>query len=447
MPDIERVIFTKEMKKEYTILVPTMLPVHFKLMLNILREYGYRVELLTDSGKPVIDAGLRNVHNDTCYPALLVIGQMIHALESGRYDVNKVALFITQTGGGCRASNYIHLLRKALKKSGFGQVPVISLSIGGLEKNPGFRMGPLMLQRIFYGLIYGDLLMLLANQCRPYEIEAGATDALVDRWAQRLTGEMKGRGAVKYARVKESFREIIRDFAALPRYDTPKIRVGIVGEIYVKFSPLGNNNLEEFLLSEGAEVVVPGLLDFCLYCLFNMRHDATLYGGRVSISGAMYERFYRFLLKKQFDVIRAVESEGTFRPGANFEHTVSLVKGYVGHGVKMGEGWLLTAEMLELIEQGTSNIVCTQPFGCLPNHIVGKGMMRQIKSRNPAANIVSVDYDPGATKINQDNRIKLMLANAASGALTPEEDNLAEAAQPWLRSDEKYDFLDAFTVL
>ena len=252
-----RVLFTKEMKRDYTILVPTMLPIHFKLMINILREYGYKAELLENSGQNVVDSGLRNVHNDTCYPALLVIGQMIDALESGKYDLHKVALLITQTGGGCRASNYIHLLRKALMKSGYGYIPVVSLSANGMEKNPGFKLTPMMLDRVFYALNYGDLLMLLANQCRPYELEPGATDALVDKWANRLTGEMKGRGLLSYKRVRRNYDAIIRDFAALPREKTEKIRVGVVGEIYVKFSPLGNNNLEEFLLSEAAEVVVP----------------------------------------------------------------------------------------------------------------------------------------------------------------------------------------------
>ena len=238
--------------------------------------------------------------------------------------------------------------------------------------------------------------------------------SLVDKWANRLTGEMKGRGLLSYKRVRRNYDAIIRDFAALPREKTEKIRVGVVGEIYVKFSPLGNNNLEEFLLSEGAEVVVPGLLDFCLYCVYNQLNDHKLYGLMSAAKTFVLRMVYNMLVKKQRDVIDAVNAEGTFRPGGYFPHTVELVRGYISHGVKMGEGWLLTAEMLELIEQGAGNIVCTQPFGCLPNHIVGKGMMRVIKERNPQSNIVAVDYDPGATKINQENRIKLMLANAAS---------------------------------
>ncbi|MBC8586279.1 2-hydroxyacyl-CoA dehydratase [Oscillospiraceae bacterium NSJ-64] len=426
MASEDRVLFTKQMKKDYTILVPTMLPIHFKLMIHIFREYGYKVELLENAGKNVVDSGLRNVHNDTCYPALLVIGQMIDALESGKYDINKVALLITQTGGGCRASNYINLLRKALKKSGYGHIPVVSLSLG-MEKNPGFKITPQMMNRIFYALFYADLLMLLANQCRPYEVHKGETDQLVDRWAERLTQEMKGRGILSYKKVKENYRRILSDFADIARAKQEKVKVGVVGEIYVKFSPLGNNNLEEFLLSEGAEVVVPGLLDFCLYCIYNILMDYKLYGmGRFKV--AAFRRVYRMLVRKQGDVIRIIKEQGTFRAPGYFPHTVSLVKGYLSHGVKMGEGWLLTAEMLELIEQGVPNIVCTQPFGCLPNHIVGKGMMRLIKQKNPDSNIVAVDYDPGATKINQENRIKLMLANAAA---------IAQAKQPQEQSSEK----------
>ena len=430
MAEMERVLFTKEMKKEYTILVPTMLPIHFQLMLDIMRSYGYKAELLENSGRNVVDSGLRSVHNDTCYPALLVIGQMIDALESGRYDVHKVALMITQTGGGCRASNYIHLLRKALQKSGYGFIPVISLSAGGLERNPGFKLGPMMLDRIFYAILYGDLLMLLSNQTRPYELEAGRTDRLVENWAARLSQQMRGRGLLSYRKVKENYQAMIADFAAIPRTQEEKVRVGVVGEIYVKFSPLGNNNLEDFLRSEGAEVVVPGLMDFLLYCIYNQLNDQKLYGGASKLRDRVMKFVYQFLVKKQLDIIRLIQQEGSFRPGGYFPHTATLVDGYLDHGVKMGEGWLLTAEMLELIEQGTCNIVCTQPFGCLPNHIVGKGMMRIIKERNPKANIVAVDYDPGATRINQENRIKLMLANAHAIAQAEQEEDGGELPMP-----------------
>ncbi len=425
MIEESRVIFTEEMRKEYTILVPTMLPTHFKMLVGIFRSYGLNAVLLENSGQPVIDCGLRYVHNDTCYPALLVIGQMIDAIETGGYDPHKVALMITQTGGGCRASNYIFLLRKALNKAGYGYVPVISLNFSNLEKNPGFKLTLSMLDRMVYAVLYGDLLMLLQNQCRPYEALPGSTAKLTDEWTARLLEQMKERGMVQYRRVKENYRAILRDFAALPRRNETKLRVGIVGEIFVKFSPLGNNNLEQFLLSEGCEPVVPGLLDFCLYCVYNSIADHELYGTG-ALKAKVVEAAYRFLLKKQQDIIDFIEEQGVFRPMTPFEITRSLTKGYVGIGAKMGEGWLLTAEMLELAHENVKNIVCTQPFGCLPNHIVGKGMMKQIKEKNPGVNIVAVDYDAGATRINQENRIKLMLANArqneqaAESAAVPE---------------------------
>lgn len=415
MREENRVIFTEEMRKTYTVLVPTMLPTHFKILTGIFRSYGIRAVLLENAGQQVIDCGLRYVHNDTCYPALLVIGQMIDAIRHGGYDIHKVALLITQTGGGCRASNYIFLLRKALQKAGYGFVPVISLNFNNMEKNPGFHISPSMLTRMLYAVLYGDLLMTLQNQCRPYEQEVGAVDGLVERWTARLLEEMKGRGPIRYPSVLANYRAMLTDFAALPRQGEEKLRVGIVGEIFVKFSPLGNNNLERFLLSENCESVVPGLLDFCLYCVYNTIADHTLYGTGV-VKAKAFAALYRFLLKKQADMIRLMREEGTFRPLTPFETTRHLAEGYVGVGAKMGEGWLLTAEMLELAHSGVKNIVCTQPFGCLPNHIVGKGMMKQIKERNPGVNIVAVDYDAGATKINQENRIKLMLANARQAA-------------------------------
>lgn len=411
MVNSERVIFTKKMKKDYTILVPTMLPTHFNLIVNVLNGYGFNCELLNNTSKNVVDNGLKYVHNDTCYPALLVIGQMIDALKSGKYDKYKVAFLITQTGGGCRASNYIYLLRKALKKSGYDYVPVVSLSFKGLESNPGFKLSLSMVDRMLYSVLYGDLLMQLGNQVRPYELEVGSTDKLEKYWTNKLTQQMKGRGFLSYRKVLKSYNEIIKDYADVPILHSDKIKVGIVGEIYIKFSPLGNSNLEKFLLSENAETVMPGLLDFCLYCVYNGIVDRKLYktpfikyyGNKIA---------YKYLTKKQGDIINAINEHGRFRAPTRFDHTRSLVKDYIGFGTKMGEGWLLPAEMLELIDQGVNNIICTQPFGCLPNHIVGKGMMKTIKDRNPQANIVAVDYDPSTTKINQENRIKLMVANA-----------------------------------
>ncbi len=420
MPD--RVIFTEEMRKTHTILIPNMLPRHFKILSQVFNNYGYKTELLEDGlngdSQRVIDAGLKYVHNDACYPALLVIGQFIAALQSGRYDTDKVALLLSQTGGGCRASNYISLLRKALVRAGFGHVPVISLNFSGLESMPGFKITLPMLPRLLYAILYGDLILLLVNQCRPYEKVKGTAEALADAWSERLAQEMTGdnaRRAMKYKNIKANYRRIIKDFAAIEGVETrktaPKVRVGIVGEIYVKFSPLGNNGLEDFLVAEGAEPVLAGLVDFCLYVVTNAMVDYELYGLRKT-QARIYAIADKFFLGKQDDLIRIVEEEGTFTPMTSFRHTRTLTRDYVGMGAKMGEGWLLTAEILELIDEGVGNVVITQPFGCLPNHIVGKGMMKPIKEDKPDCNLVAIDYDAGATKINQENRIKLMLANA-----------------------------------
>ncbi len=406
-------VFTEEMKKDYTILVPTMLPRHFKIMLGIFNAYGYKTHLLDNMGQSVINEGLKYVHNDTCYPAQLVIGQMIDALGSGKFDKHKVALMITQTGGGCRASNYIHLLRKALEKAGYGDIPVISLNFSGLEKDSAFKITFPILHRLAYAICYGDLLMDLVNQSKPYEVNIGQSEALADKWTERLTHQMTT-GKISRKAAKQNYRLMIEDFAKIPKSGSPKPKVGIVGEIFVKFSPLGNNSLEEFLISEGAEVVVPGLLDFCLYTMYNALIDKKLYGYNKK-SFIIYKALLKLFASFQNDLITAIKEEGSFNAPMPFEKIPPLAEEVISLGVKMGEGWLLTAEMIELIHEGAVNIVCTQPFGCLPNHIVGKGMMKPIKQKYPEANIVAIDYDSGATKINQENRIKLMLSTAVVG--------------------------------
>ncbi|MBO5938935.1 MAG: 2-hydroxyacyl-CoA dehydratase [Clostridia bacterium] len=402
--------FTEEMQKDYTVLVPNMLPMHFTLIAKVFRNFGLRAELLETQGQHIKETGLKYVHNDTCYPAILVIGQFIDALQSGKYDPHKTALILFQTGGGCRASNYINLLRKALEKAGYGYVPVISMSLAGLEDHPGFHMGVKMVHRLMYAVLYGDLLMLLRNQCRPYELRRGESEKLALAWTDRLAKEMDAGAKISYKKVQENYRKIISDFEAIPRAEQKRVRVGVVGEIFVKYSPLGNNNLEDFLVKEGAEVTVPGLLDFCLYCVYNNMMDTEKLG-RNKVQYPIWKTAYRFFTKKQNDLIEVIRECSDFDPPTPFAHTVSLIEGYIGIGAKMGEGWLLTAEMLELADKGIKNIVCTQPFGCLPNHICGKGMMRPIKERNPDINIVAIDYDAGATAVNQENRIKLMLAN------------------------------------
>ena len=401
------VVFTEEMKKTHTILVPNMLPMHFKLIGKVLERSGYKMELLETSGPQIAETGLKYVHNDTCYPAILVIGQFIDALQSGKYDPDKVALILFQTGGGCRASNYIHLLRKALQKAGLAHVPVISLSMAGLEKHPGFQLTLPLIIKMMYGVLYGDLLMTLVNQCKPYEVERGSAQALADRWTDRLAAELTGGGQSGYRRVKDNYHRILDEFAAIAVERRETVMVGIVGEIFVKYSPLGNNNLEQFLVDEGAEVVIPGLLDFCLYCVYNNMLDHKLYGMQKYVQ-PVYKIAFRYLLDKEKDLIDTIAAHGRFTPPTLFTRTVELVQGTISLGVKMGEGWLLTAEMLELADKGVGNIVCTQPFGCLPNHICGKGMMKPIKERNPDVNIVAIDYDAGATRVNQENRLKLM---------------------------------------
>lgn len=400
-------VFKEEMKSSYTILIPDMLPIHFKLIINILKKYGYHVELLQTSTRAVVDEGLKNVHNDTCYPALLVIGQFINALKSGKYDVNRTALMLTQTGGGCRASNYIHLLRKALKKE-FPQVPVISLNLSGLEKGSGLSLTLPLLIKVVYAVFYGDLLMSLYNQCKPYEIHSGESESVREKWQEKLTTIFDKREFIK---CKKYCRMILEDFDKIERTKEKKIRVGIVGEIYVKYSPLANNHLEEFLLSEGCEPIVPALMEFVMYCLAGSVADGKLYqtkNKKTLISKIGYD----FIHMIQKTIIKTINEHCVFEAPHDFEHIKKLADKYISQGVNMGEGWLIPAEMAALAETGTENIICAQPFGCLPNHIVAKGMSRVIKEAYPGANIVAIDYDPGATKVNQENRIKLMLANA-----------------------------------
>lgn len=405
---MKHVEFTKEMKKTHKILVPMMLPIHFKFLQNILQKDGYQIEILRTEGQQIIDEGLKNVHNDTCYPALLVIGQMIDALKSGQYDTDHVALAITQTGGGCRASNYIHLLRKALVQAGFEHVPVISVNFSQLEKNSGFRLTPKILLRLLYAFLYGDMLMWIKNQCKPYEIEPGSTDALVETWIETITDQFD---SLNFLKLTKNYREILHDFAALPRENKAKIQVGIVGEIYMKYAPLGNNELEEFLIHEGCEPVVSGVLDFGLYCLENSKIDYEYYN-RNKHSHRFVGWASAYIQHLQQKAIRAINKQGVFRAPDTFQEVIACSEGIINRGTKMGEGWLLTSEMVALIKSGVNNIVCCQPFGCLPNHIVAKGMTRKIKTKYPSANIVAVDYDPSATKVNQENRLKLMLSNA-----------------------------------
>ena len=407
--------FTREMKDTYTILAPDIFPIHMRLITEIFRMYGYHLEILRDRGRQVIQCGLEHVHNDMCYPAICMCGQQLYALTSGKYDPHKCALIQFQTGGGCRASNYIWMLRKALHNMGMDYVPVLSLSINRVEKKSGFRVTPMMLAKAMVAVIYGDMMMLLKNQVKPYEANPGDTEAVLDKWYRTLADQMKHNRGLFGRAMKRNLAGMAADFHAIPRRDVHRTKVGIVGEIYVKYSAFGNNGLEEFLESQGCEYMVPGVFPFLQFMFDCQLADRELYGDG-SRRGAALSRFGAFLAEKFEGMFRdALKPYPEFVAPIPFRELRALGNKYMGRGVKMGEGWLLPAEIAELIEHGYNNVICVQPFGCLPNHIVGKGVIRTLREAYPNANICPVDYDAGASKVNQENRIKLMLAVSEEG--------------------------------
>ena len=405
-----RVYFTKEMKKNYTILCPQMSPIHFDLIEPAVRSCGYNLEVLQNSDRTAIDTGLKYVNNDACYPSLIVVGQIMDALLSGKYDLEHTAVIMSQTGGGCRASNYIGFIRRALARAGMPQIPVISLNANGMETNPGFKITLPLLTKAMQAVVYGDLFMRVLYATRPYEAKAGSANALHEKWKAICIKSLQ-KHSLSMAEFNRNIRGIIHDFDELPRRDVQKPRVGIVGEILVKFSPLANNHVVELLEAEGAEAVMPDLLDFLLYCFYNSNFKADNLGGKRSTAhlcnmGISLLEYFRRTCRRE------LERSTHFLPPARIQDLASMAKHYVSLGNQTGEGWFLTGEMLELIHSGTTNIICTQPFGCLPNHIVGKGVIKGLRASHPEANIIAVDYDPGASEVNQLNRIKLMLSTA-----------------------------------
>ncbi len=399
--------FTKEMKNEYTILVPDIFPVHMDLIKEIFKMYGYKIEILHYEGQKVIDCGLQYIHNDMCYPAICSVGQLLYALKCGDYDTHKVALMQFQTGGGCRASNYIWLLRKALKNMGMDYVPVISLSFSGMEKQSGFKITPMMLLKGIMAVLYGDMLMLLRNQIKPYEVNKGETDETVKKWNEKLLEQFSHNRGLVGKSVKRNLNAMLDDFCAIKRENKKKTKVGIVGEIYVKYSQFGNNGLESFLESEDCEFMVPGVLGFVQYCFSSFNIEEKYYGNKKT---AFNKIAYKLVSRLEEYMLDALKKHPEIVAPYEFEHLQELADKVLDQGVRMGEGWLLPAEMAELIEKGYNNIVCAQPFGCLPNHIVGKGVIRTLKELYANTNICPVDYDAGASKVNQENRIKLMLS-------------------------------------
>lgn len=401
--------FTKEMRREHTILVPQMSPIHFEFIEDAMGQSGYRVEVLPDVDNQAIDEGLKFVNNDACYPTILVVGQMMNALKSGRYDLNNVSLVMSQTGGPCRASNYVGILRKALHDSGMGHIPVISANLTGLESNPGFKLTLPLVNRAIMAMVYGDLFQRVVYRTRPYEIEPGSVDRLHRKWAARAKENIRKGNLVTF---KNNVRNIVDAFDQIPLHDGKKPKVGIVGEILVKYHPTANNNIIKVLEEEGAEVIVPDLLDFFLYCAYNSvyKHDALIGSSKRSKTNS--SRFISLIEWYRKAMKNALLKSKRFRAPSQIVHKAELAQKLIDLGNQGGEGWFLTGEMVELIEDGIENIVLVQPFACLPNHVMGKGMMKPIREKYPYANIAAIDYDPGASEVNQLNRIKLMLAVA-----------------------------------
>jgi predicted nucleotide-binding protein (sugar kinase/HSP70/actin superfamily) len=417
----EKVAFTKEMRKEYTILCPQMSPIHFNIIQAGFNACGYNMVVLPNANKTAVNTGLKYVNNDACYPSLLVVGQIMDALLSGEYDLDKTAVIMTQTGGGCRASNYVGFIRRALKKAGMEQVSVLSVNLNGVEKNPGFKITPEMGIRLAYSAIFGDILMRCLYRMRPYEQIPGSANAMHKKWEAACV-EFVSSKRPGYSRFMQMCRDIIKDFDQLPITDEKKPRVGIVGEILVKFMPTANNHLVETLEAEGAEAVVPDLLDFMAYCFYNQNFKAEHLGknkavAKISNIGIKVINTLRYAACDEF------KKSVHFDPPQKIEKLAEMASPIVSIGNQTGEGWFLTGEMMELISSGVSNIICTQPFGCLPNHVVGKGVMKELRKRYPGSNIIAIDYDPGASEVNQLNRIKLMLSNARNNQQEPETAN------------------------
>ena len=405
----ERVVFTEEMKSQnYTVLCPNMSPIHFSMLLPAFSLSGVHFDILPDPDKSVVDLGLKYVNNDACYPSILVVGQLLDALKSGRYDINRTALAITQTGGGCRATNYIGFIRRALDKAGLGHVPVISISANGIEKNPGFHFNLTMLSGLIQAVVYGDLFMRCLYHMRPYEVVPGSANKLHEKWEKICVESIKNGAHLNT--FKKNVQGIIREFDMLPIHeDMVKPRVGIVGEILVKFQPCANNYMVDLLEAEGAEAVMPDLSGFLDYSFYNGNYKHEFLGKpRATTSNLLVKTLdmYRSTARKE------LEASKHFNSIAKIKELAEYAKPIVSLGNQTGEGWFLTAEMVELIKSGVPNIVCCQPFGCLPNHIVGKGVIKELRATYPDANIVAVDFDPGASEVNQLNRIKLMLSTA-----------------------------------
>ena len=408
---IKKVPFTVEMRKNYTILCPQMSPIHFELLEPAIRACGYNLVVLPNDNRRAVDFGLKYVNNDACYPSLFVVGQIMEALDSGKYDLDRTAVLMTQTGGGCRASNYVGFIRRALTKAGMGQIPVVSVNMSGLEENPGFKLNLKIITRAAYAIVFGDVMMRCVYRMRPYELKKGHVEAKHQKWLQICTDFLTKTNGLNLPKVQRLAVQMIQDFDSIPIREERRPRVGIVGEILVKYAPAANNYLVDLLEQEGAEATVPDLMGFMLYCFYNQVYKAEHLGTskKTAQKSTLGIKAIEAALKP---IYRAYEKSVHFEAPASIYKLVEYAEPIVSIGNETGEGWFLTGEMIELIKDGVENIVCIQPFGCLPNHVVGKGVIKAIRREYPLANIAAIDYDPGASEVNQLNRIKLMLATA-----------------------------------
>lgn len=413
--EIHKKIFTKDMRKDYTILIPQMAPIHFELMEAAVRSCGYNAVLLRECTQKTVETGLKYVNNDACYPSILVTGQMIEALQSGKYDLNKTALIISQTGGGCRATNYIGFIRKALKDAGFENIPVISFNIVGMEKMPGFKITIPLVDKLLKMVVYGDLLQKLLTKNRAYEVHKGETQKLFDTWMDKCKKLLTKSTNKEF---KQSIYDMVADFEKIELdTSTPKPRVGIVGEVLIKYHPFGNNHVAELLEKEGAEVILPDFMGFVKFMCTHKITFNTLLNTNKTSSKLMKIAIKLIDILEKDEKIALANSKKGYLPPCDIWHLEDKVKDILSIGNQTGEGWFLTAEMIEYIEHDIPNIICVQPFACLPNHVVGKGVIKAIREKYPEANISPVDYDPGASETNQTNRIKLLMTVA--------KDNLA----------------------
>jgi predicted nucleotide-binding protein (sugar kinase/HSP70/actin superfamily) len=396
------------MREKGTIVCPQMAPMQFQFLKQAFDPSGYNFTVLTEVTKEDIDVGLKYINNDACYPTIIVIGQLVNAFLTGKLDPDNTVIMLTQTGGGCRASNYLAFLRKALREAGFPQVVVVSINFSGLEKNPGFRITGGVAIRLLIAITLGDHLQRLLLATRPYEKNKGETNALHDKWVKKI---QEITYHTRYFAFRRAVKQMVRDFGNVERIDEVKPKVGIVGEILVKYHPDANNHAIDVIENEGGEAIIPGLMDFFTYSLYSCKYKHLEMGKSKAVyKFAMLGIWIVDTFRKPAQ--RALKKSAYYHPSAPIAHLADMSSAMLSCCNCTGEGWFLTAEMLNLIEEGAPNIICVQPFACLPNHVVGKGMLRGIRDRYPEANIVAVDYDPGASEVNQLNRIKLMIYSA-----------------------------------